>query len=143
MSEFRLPRITDTDDQFAVPIDVREWTTEELVKRTKKAPHIGVVGHFVYILWGEDRTRPLYVGETAHLMRRLGNHRDKAERVLTIQLLAFDSEQERSLAEAQLIRHYQPPLNTLHAAGNGGRRGPIRRNRPAQRAYFLGLAGAE
>ena len=74
-------------------------------------------GYFVYILWGEGE-RPVYVGQSANILARLGAHfgnRAKRRLITKIQLVRCATRHVMDTTEADLIAHYRPQLNI---AGN-------------------------
>jgi hypothetical protein len=69
-------------------------------------------GFFVYILWGDSEDLPLYVGQSAHILKRLGQHmQDKEHLVKRVTVLRCPSRSKMDGMEARLISHYQPPMN--------------------------------
>lgn len=77
-------------------------------------------GYYVYILW--DDTEPIYVGQSANVLNRLGAHMgDSGKRADTrrVQLVRCDSREKALEAELTLIEMHRPRLNIQ---GNPGRR---------------------
>src|SRR4051812_23425341 len=73
-------------------------------------------GWFVYILWGESPSRPLYVGQSTNVLSRIGSHMGDAEkRRLTkrIDLIRCGSNDEMVAMEKRLILEWSPWLNVL------------------------------
>lgn len=73
-------------------------------------------GSFVYLLWGKDTARPLYVGESGNVLQRLGAHMSdsgRRNRVERIQLISCASKTGRRALETQLIGKYRPPWNLV------------------------------
>ena len=94
-----------------------------LVEREKPAA-FDPSGHWVYILWG-DFEKPVYIGETGDLLNRLGWHAsNKRQHVWRVQLIPFDTLEQRKDAERRLIDFYQPLLNRP-IGGYGQRRPPL------------------
>lgn len=84
-------------------------------------------GFYVYLLWGSDRERPLYVGETTNLFARLGTHmsgRAKRRQVERITVLRCASQAVMDSTEWSLIRLHQPPMNSMGIGPGGDRREP-------------------
>jgi hypothetical protein len=74
-------------------------------------------GCFVYILWGDDPERPVYVGKSTNILTRLGSHMGEAtKRRLTtrIELLRCNGTPVMDRTEIRLIRQYRPLLNKSH-----------------------------
>lgn len=102
-------------------------------------------GFYVYLLWGTDRERPLYVGETTNLFARLGTHmsdRTKRRQVERITVLKCRSHTVMNSTEWSLIRLYQPPMNSIGIGSGGDRREPdagaARAARQDRRQHALG-----
>ena len=73
-------------------------------------------GWFVYLLWGDDPEIPLYVGQSRNVLGRLGGHLqdpDKNPHVRQVALIRCDDRDAMHRTEWRLIRHYQPPWNTV------------------------------
>lgn len=73
-------------------------------------------GFFVYCLWGDHPTCPLYVGQSANVLNRLGAHFGDREKVLAIRrvsLIRCASVVLMLATERKLIRRYQPPWNAM------------------------------
>lgn len=69
---------------------------------------------FVYVAWGLDERRPLYVGKTRSLMGRLGQHEQASpwfRYVRRLEVYGFRSELAALEAEAQAIHDLQPAFN--------------------------------
>lgn len=72
-------------------------------------------GYFVYVLWGRDERRPLYVGQSTNILARLGDHlgdRKKRYGVTRVSVFRCKSEGQMDKHEARLIAEFQPPWNT-------------------------------
>jgi hypothetical protein len=108
--------------RLQVAFDDRRDIARQAVARVMERRHadrIPVLGHFVYILWGDDDKQPLYVGESGALLARLGWHyanRGRGRFIRSVQLLECATVEDRKATELLLIEHYQPPWNTLWAA---------------------------
>jgi hypothetical protein len=75
-----------------------------------------VDGFFVYCLWGADKSQPLYVGRSANILSRLGNHLSdstKRPHVQRVTLIECETRADMRLTETKLIAQFQPPWNTL------------------------------
>lgn len=71
-------------------------------------------GFYVYLLWGEDPERPIYVGQSTNLLSRLGQHMtDAAKRDMTrrVTVVRCEDRAEMDRTEDRLIQCYQPVLN--------------------------------
>jgi hypothetical protein len=71
-------------------------------------------GCFVYILWGADPDRPVYVGQSSNVLGRIGEHMgDRGKRELTrrVQVIRCQDKAVMNQTEAQLIRALRPLLN--------------------------------
>ena len=81
-------------------------------------------GYFVYLLWGEgDTDRPLYVGQSANILARLGQHigaTHKRQLVRRVQLIKCDDRETMNTTEEQLIRQFHPVWNIAGNLGLGG-----------------------
>lgn len=72
-------------------------------------------GCFVYLLWGRDDQKPLYVGKSTNVLARLGTHMstpEKRAKTTRTMLIRCASEQQMDATERRLIAKYQPPMNT-------------------------------
>jgi len=72
-------------------------------------------GFYVYLLWGDDETRPLYVGQSANFLSRLGSHMSdpgKRHRIRSVTVIRCQTERQMDTTELRLIRKYRPALNT-------------------------------
>ncbi|MCM3884292.1 hypothetical protein [Frankia sp. R82] len=73
-------------------------------------------GCFVYLLWGADPDRPLYVGKSTKILARLGQHmgdRQKRHRVQRVTVIRCRDGRQMNRTEEKLIAEYQPTLNIL------------------------------
>lgn len=74
-------------------------------------------GHYVYVLWGDDKSRPLYIGQTTRLLTRMGEHlnkpwkRSEVRRITAIRCATVEDMCRREIA---LIRNYRPTWNVAH-----------------------------
>jgi hypothetical protein len=71
-------------------------------------------GLYVYLLWGNDPDRPVYVGQSSNILARLGDHmRDATKRsiVKRVQVVNCEDKAKMDELEASLILAYQPVLN--------------------------------
>jgi excinuclease UvrABC nuclease subunit len=91
----------DTDDDWQIP-DYRD----RAVRINPKGPH-------VYLLWGNDPDRPLYVGVSSNVLSRLGGHLHggKGRQTRYIELVRCRGLAEARVLESKLIWAYQPSLN--------------------------------
>lgn len=83
--------------------------------------------YFVYLAWGFDPKRPLYVGKTRALMGRLGKHSQQSrwfDSVRRWEVYAYPSEEEALIAEGDAINELRPEYNQ---AGNRGAPPPMAR----------------
>lgn len=88
---------------------------EDLVDRKHK-DRLPVRGHFVYVLRTDD-DRPLYVGQTGHLLQRMGWHyRNHGQRIATVQVLECKSRASALEIEDALIWALNPPHNRTLAS---------------------------
>ena len=89
----------------------RGATTRQIIRPTR--------GFYVYIAWGRDRERPLYVGQSRQLHDRIGTHlRDAPWRksVLRFEVYAFTTAADALEAESDAIASLHPIHNLT---GNG------------------------
>ncbi|MGH3644371.1 MAG: hypothetical protein ACRDUX_35735 [Mycobacterium sp.] len=72
-------------------------------------------GCFVYILWGDDPERPVYVGKSTNVLSRLGSHMQpssaKGGLVRRVQLMRCRDRPTMDRTEVRLIHQYRPLLN--------------------------------
>jgi hypothetical protein len=72
-------------------------------------------GYYVYLLWGIEEDRPLYVGQSTNIFSRLGSHMNdpvKRARVRRVMVIGCKTERQMDSTELRLIRKYRPELNT-------------------------------
>lgn len=73
-------------------------------------------GHYVYVAWGADLERPLYVGKTRNFLGRMANHaRDSLWYVEAnrVELHAFQTAEDAELAEIEAIFALNPIHNRM------------------------------
>ena len=73
-------------------------------------------GFHVYVAWGVDRGRPLYIGKSAALWARIGAHSRVAKwaaQVVEWEAYSFDSEQDALDIEAEAITALNPIYNAV------------------------------
>jgi predicted GIY-YIG superfamily endonuclease len=100
----------------------------------KHADRLPATGNFVYIIWGDDE-RPLYIGQTAHLLQRLGWHyRNHRTKLKSVQLLECESRKAALWLEDVLIRVMRPLYNALWTTDLGQ---PTARRRPPRKAALV------
>jgi hypothetical protein len=70
-------------------------------------------GFCVYLLWGNDEERPIYVGQSINVMGRVGSHMtsDKGPLTRRVQIVRCASREQMCELESALIELYQPPMN--------------------------------
>ena len=71
-------------------------------------------GYYVYLLWGADPDKPLYVGQSSNILSRLGSHMSRRGKRHMTQQSGHPLQRQGTMdrTEWQLIRRYQPPWNT-------------------------------
>lgn len=75
-------------------------------------------GTFVYMLWADDKKRPVYVGATTNLPKRIWDHiREKLGLWTTYSVIRCKDAETMWRVEARLIGHYRPELNTMNGHG--------------------------
>lgn len=80
----------------------------------KPGARIDPFGCFVYFLWADSRDRPVYVGATTNLPKRLWHHaREKQGLWSTYSLIRCKDEATMWRLESRLIGHYRPELNLV------------------------------
>ena len=72
-------------------------------------------GFCVYLLWGDDEDRPIYVGQSVNVMGRVGSHMtsDKGPLTRKVQIVRCSSREQMCELESSLIELYQPPMNIV------------------------------
>lgn len=96
-------------------------------------------GFYVYVLWGYEDDRPLYVGQSRNLYARLGQHMrelDRIEQIYRIEVAQCETQTAMDQLEASLIGRYLPYFNIMSNPAPGMRRGESTRN--AQLAWRAG-----
>lgn len=71
-------------------------------------------GFYVYLLWGTEPDKPLYVGLSTNILSRLGAHLTNPERrdhIIRVGLIQCDDEHAMRETERRLIAGYKPPWN--------------------------------
>lgn len=72
------------------------------------SPH----GYYVYLLWGDRRYRPLYVGQSRNVLRRIGQHvSDYGELINDVDVIPCDSQEEMTSIEQAMIEALSPMWN--------------------------------
>lgn len=115
-----------------------QWDGPATGRQVLRSPSIDWDACYVYVAWGHDRTRPLYVGKSREPLNRIGRHlRGTAwgAEVVEWELLAFDSELVALDAEARAI-HQLNPVHNVARVGSGGTR--TRKYRPRSNASRRG-----
>lgn len=77
-------------------------------------------GYYVYLLWGTDCTKPVYVGQSRNVLSRIQTHlRDaqKNKHFYRVQLIRCSSLTVMNETELRLIRHFKPLLNKAGIPG--------------------------
>jgi hypothetical protein len=69
-------------------------------------------GFFVYLLWGDDPDRPIYVGQSRDVLSRMGTGTRRFA-VKNVQWIRRESKEAMDELERSLIRLYQPPENKI------------------------------
>jgi hypothetical protein len=75
---------------------------------------------YVYIAWGEDRSRPLYVGKGNSIWDRIGHHmlnKRWADDVVEFECHAFPTMLDALEAEKNTIEDLNPIHNVLRISG--------------------------
>jgi len=101
-----------------------QWDDDCLSRFTVEAPVIDLTACYVYVAWGEDRTRPLYIGKSREPIGRIGRHLREAlwcYEVRSFDFYAFVTELGALDAEARAIRELNPIHNVMRG-NSGGRR---------------------
>ena len=117
------------------------WDQRSIGRQSFRSPGIDWDACYVYVAWGHDRARPLYVGKSREPLNRIGRHlRSTAwgADVVEWDLYAFDSEGGALDAEARAI-HELNPVHNVARGGGGGRRGRTYHRRPRKHAMPTAL----
>lgn len=78
-------------------------------------------GFFVYILWGESTTTPIYVGQSTSVVARIHTHMKdpmKSRLMRRVQLVRCPDKRAMDELELRLIKFYQPTLNRAGVSVN-------------------------
>lgn len=73
-----------------------------------------VEGFYVYALWGDDPTRPLYIGKSRNLLGRVGTHLsnpNRAEHIRRVTVVRCSSQESMDRRELREIRTRKPTWN--------------------------------
>lgn len=103
------------------------WDESAIGRQSLRSPHIDWDACYVYVAWGHDRSRPLYVGKSREPLNRIGRHlRGTAwgSEVIEWDMVAFGTEGEAIRAEARAIHE----LNPIHNVQRGGGGASFRRS---------------
>src|SRR5688500_9234151 len=98
------------------------WDALAKGRQSFRSPAIDWDACYVYVAWGHDRTRPLYVGKSREPLNRIGRHLRATAwgaDVVEWELLAFDSELVALSAESLAI-HQLDPIHNIIRGGAGG-----------------------
>ena len=74
------------------------------------------LGYFVYLLFGDDPVKPVYIGQSRNVLARLATHMsdsEKRDKTRRVQLVRCPDEATMDATERALIARYQPLLNTV------------------------------
>ena len=121
------------DDTDRLTNDSR-WDRRAIGRQTFTSPAIDWDACYVYIAWGHDRSRPLYVGKSREPLNRMGRHlRSTAwgSEVVEWEMLAFSSEHDALDGEAWAI-HQLNPIHNIARGGPGGMRTKRWKRRPSR-----------
>lgn len=81
-------------------------------------------GFYVYVLWGSDTDRPLYVGRSSqNVCARIGSHvrqRPRGTLVRRASLIRCDSHADTLATELRLIHEHRPSWNVVGAPKEPG-----------------------
>jgi GIY-YIG catalytic domain len=69
-------------------------------------------GYFVYCLL-DAAMRPTYIGQTVNVWRRISEHVKSGKDIMHVRVFACESKAHMDELERELIRAFQPPLNTI------------------------------
>jgi hypothetical protein len=100
------------------------WAARSIGRQTFTSPAIDWDACYVYVGWGHDRSRPLYVGKSREPLNRIGRHLRQTAwgaSVVDWELYAFGSELEALDAESRAI-HELDPIHNIARGGPGGMR---------------------
>ena len=124
----------DTD---RITSDSQGWRKRSLGKSELRVPNDQAC---VYIAWGLDESRPLYVGKSRSLMQRLGSHARSSAwwpYLHRLEVYGYRSDEAALIAEAEAIHELRPAYNQV---GNRGTIPPMvrylrRRKKPEPSVY--------
>lgn len=71
-------------------------------------------GHYVYVAWGSDESRPLYIGKSSNVLARLGQHSTVQPwypDAVRFELHTFESSKAAEDAETEAIYELNPIYN--------------------------------
>jgi excinuclease UvrABC nuclease subunit len=93
-----------------------EWMEFPLIRR----------GYYVYLLWGEDETTPLYVGQSISPLSRLSDHLQWflphlggwQHQIRSVSLREVSTCDEMDDLEFELIQQYRPKWNLAVSRSN-------------------------
>lgn len=117
-------------DTIGSRLGSRPWHDGHTDRVRVDTPPINPELFYVYIAWGLDRSRPLYIGKSKHLVVRIGQHMARAEWVkyaTEFECFAFASELEALNAESLAIHKLDPEYNVhrgLHRPRKPGTKTP-------------------
>jgi len=102
--------------------------------------------HSVYLLWGDDEERPVYIGQSTKVLARLGQHMsdaDKRSRTKPIEVIHCTSAEEMNTTEQELIGELEPYLNRAYNLDALARRGEAGEWKPVVPKQVLTARSAE
>lgn len=76
-------------------------------------------GHYVYVAWGADEARPLYIGKSSNVLNRLGQHSSVQPwypETVRFEFHAFESAKAAQDAETEAIFAFDPVWNRQRRA---------------------------
>lgn len=113
---------------FPTEAQARDWVKQPVPPRVVgREGFVDPSGFYVYALYGDVRTTPLYVGQTANVFMRLGKHYTdsrKKPHIRRIGLLRCHSRDQALELEQELIEALRPPWNIAFKARTGDAPGP-------------------
>jgi hypothetical protein len=112
----------DRDSSLLVSQRTSRWIETSIGRQVFLSPSIDWDACYVYIAWGHDHARPLYIGKSREPLNRIGRHlRATAWSAAAVEweLLAYASEADALMAEAWAI-HELDPLHNVIRGGSGG-----------------------
>ena len=90
---------------------MKGWRQRSISKSVLDLP---ASGFYVYIAWGTDKKRPLYVGKSRNLLARMGQHSQSSawwKYMQRLAVYAYPTEADALNAEAEAIGELQPEYN--------------------------------